>query len=128
MITRTLTLAACLLAPALAPELATAQTAQPAVTTLLTCTFGNDTVTLVDGGAGKKLQVGGLYYDAAFRPAGSDGGVAAIFTMLDYGPMMIAVENKTQDGSHVAQISAAARTDNGITTKSTMGTCTEGAN
>jgi hypothetical protein len=92
---------------------------------LMTCDFAGEAVSLVEASGKTTLKVGGLYYPAALIQPGAEGKIGAIFVMLDAGPVMIAVDTRGKDGTHAAQISAAAPGDKGVLTRSTEGTCKE---
>jgi hypothetical protein len=92
---------------------------------LMTCDFAGEPVTLVEAEGKTKLKVGDLFYPAALVQPGAEGKIGAVFVMLDAGPVMIAVDTRGKDGTHAAQISAAAPGEAGVLTRSTEGTCKE---
>jgi hypothetical protein len=92
---------------------------------LMDCDFAGEHVALLEDGGQTKVKVGDLFYPAALVQPGAEGKIGAIFVMLDAGPVMIAVDTRGEEGTHTAQISAAAPGEAGVLTRSTEGTCKE---
>jgi hypothetical protein len=111
---------ALLLILAAAPALAEGRSGS-----LMSCTFGGETVVIGESGGKIRAKVGDLFYPAAMVQPGSEGRVGAVFVMLDAGPMMIAVETAGKDGRHIAAVTAARAGADDMQTRTTQGTCTE---
>jgi hypothetical protein len=95
--------------------------------TILNCTFGSESISVIQNGGGYRLEVGGQSYTAGLAQPGADGRVVGVFAMLEGGPIMIAVATTTGEKVHAANVTAAAKTAGGLATRSTEGTCREGA-
>lgn len=108
------------LLPLATPALAAAPDA-----TIMTCDFAGEKLALVGTPDKMQIKVGDLYYRAQVADPGAESRIAAVFAMLDAGPMMIAVDVRPLSGKRPAEITATGRGKTGILSRSTAGTCLE---
>ncbi|MCX7888462.1 MAG: hypothetical protein N2422_01875 [Rhodobacteraceae bacterium] len=92
---------------------------------VLDCTFGTESVSVLQDGDGFRIAVGGQTFPAVLARPGPVGRVVGIFAMLDAGPVMIAVQTTRGQTEHMAEILASTEAKGALATRSTRGTCTE---
>ena len=96
---------------------------------VLSCDFAGEKLTLTRNGASYGLAIGNQTFPAALARPGPDGRVVAVFSMLDAGPVMIAVATSDPaaggDPVHASEITASRLGGTGLATRTTGGTCTE---
>jgi hypothetical protein len=92
---------------------------------ILHCDFAGEKLTLTQNASAYSLEIADQTFPAALAQPGSDGRVVAVFSMLDAGPVMIAVATTEGDPVHPSEITASQVGANGLATRTTKGTCTE---